>query len=87
MKVYPNAPAYPSQGVHNELDRPTHFRHEGIPIRLAIAAQIAGALIPVDDAGIRATTRGTPEEFAAKLSEAALRLADALIAAHNRGQA
>lgn len=65
MKVDPNAPAYP---VVQEGTWP----REGMPIRLAIAAQIMVQLV-VDT-----------EELGAKLaSEWALRYADALIAAHN----
>lgn len=63
MKINPNAPAYPCDP-----------RIPGMPIRLAIAAQIMGHL-----AGLERRHDFTQEEDALYALEAA----DALIAAHN----
>lgn len=70
MKIDPNAPAYP-------VDRSAHYGgfELGIPIRLAIAAQIMAA------ANGRTTNLPTNDEAAL-----AMRWADALIAAYNKGQ-
>lgn len=85
MKIGPNDPAFPSQGVHNELDRPTHFRHDGMPIRLAIAAQIMAAQC-VDGFVPFSSDNHTSDDPQFR-AERSLEWADALIEAHNRGQA
>ena len=74
MKVDPNAPAYPSNPSKDI------YCNLGIPIRLAIAAQIM--------AGFAAWSGNSrhdliPPELA---QQSALEWADALIAAHNEGR-
>lgn len=68
MMVDPNAPAYPSLPGGSYVNL-------GLPIRLAIAAQIM------------ANANGRGKLPAADEALIALEWADALIAAHNRGQA
>lgn len=75
MRVYPNAPAFPSQGIDNSGDRPIPFLHQGIPIRLAIAAQIMAALV--------SSLRGS-DKLSQTAPEFCLEKADALIAAYNK---
>lgn len=78
MKINPNAPAYPIPGMNDNEHGPT--RAYGIPIRLAIAAQIM--------AGFAADpTTNDKSRFKPKgMANAALSWADDLIAAHNEGQ-
>ena len=79
MKVDPNAPAYPFVLYsHNPDGGFGSASSPGIPIRLAIAAQIMAALA-TDPAlnGIRLTPHDR--------GRTALAWADALIAAHNEG--
>ena len=77
MKVDPNAPAYPQP-----LGLMAH--DSGMPIRLAIAAQIMAS---VPHTGSRLIDKqgkyGSGVDFRAKC---ALEWADALIEAHNEGQ-
>ena len=72
MKVDPNAPAYPSNPSKDI------YCNLGIPIRLAIAAQIM--------AGFAARFGYQHPTFMPDSTKHAIAWADALIAAHNEGK-
>ena len=82
MKVDPNAPAYPNvitiASVSSDSISYQPTPQQGIPIRLAIAAQIMAAL--ATDPALN-WIRLTPHDR----GRTALAWADALIAAHNEG--
>ena len=72
MKVDPNAPAYPQPlGLM--------AKEAGIPIRLAIAAQIAGHIAAIHDSKFDGVWSND------ECAKAALGVANALIKAHNKG--
>ena len=73
MKIDPNAPAYPTVQHFGDYGVPP-VTHTGIPIRLAIAAQIMAGM---------ASANLKPECTNRVLATVSLDAADALIAAHN----
>lgn len=73
MKIDPNAPAFPVIGAPGSAED-----YPGMPIRLAIAAQIMAGGAAQGVGGMRESQRW--------MAENCLAWADALIVAYNRGQ-
>lgn len=80
MKIDPNSPAFPvMHSIDGNWVKDPKSEFLGMPIRLAIAAQIMS--------GFAATsTSEDPLNDAKSAARGALELADALIAAYNKGQ-
>lgn len=73
MKIYPNAPAFPSEGGYRETPDGPWIPHTGLTIRAEIAARVMAGLAGAE-----------PNRDFYYLAQDAVGMADALIAALNK---